>query len=103
MIGVIVSIRSEGELDRDRAQAVADRAGSVFEGMPGLRSKVFTWDAQDSVVTNVYVWDDEAAARAFFTPELTDQIVELYGARPQVRFVEISALIDNAAVAAAAG
>ena len=32
---------------------------------------------------------------SIFTPEVKAQIVELYGVEPQVRFAEVSALIDN--------
>jgi hypothetical protein len=95
MIGVIVSIGPSDSLDRSRANSVAEQAGPVFEGMPGLRSKVFMWDEQAATVTNTYVWDSEQAAREFFTPELTQQIIELYGVEPTVRFTEVSALVDN--------
>ena len=45
---------------------------------------------------NVYVWDSEAAARSFFTDELTEHVTGLYGVRPRIEFVEIAALVDNA-------
>jgi hypothetical protein len=95
MIGVIVTLRSEDRLDRAAVMGIAEQAGPVFEGMPGLRSKVFTFDAESGEATNVYVWESESAARAFFTPELTEQIVSLYGVEPEIRFVEVAALIDN--------
>jgi hypothetical protein len=59
------------------------------------------WNDQTGTVTNTYVWDSEDAARAFFSPELTQQIVELYGAEPVVQYAEVSALIDNGAGVAA--
>ena len=62
MIGTIVSIGPSDTLDRSRASTVAEKAGPVFEGMPGLRSKVFMWDEQAATVTNVYVWQSEEAA-----------------------------------------
>ena len=95
MIGVIVTIGPGEDLDRQRASAVADQAAPMFEGMDGLRSKAFMWNEETKTVTNTYVWDSEAAARAFFTPELKAQIIELYGVEPQVQFAEVSALIDN--------
>ena len=98
MIGVIVRLEGDA-LDHGRATAAAEQAGPMFEGMPGLRSKTFTWDDQDGSVTNFYVWESEQAARGFHTPELATKIVELYGVEPQVRFVEISALIDNGVTA----
>jgi heme-degrading monooxygenase HmoA len=95
MIGVIVTIGPGENLDRERASAVAEQAAPMFEGMDGLQSKVFMWDDETATVTNIYVWDSEAAARAFFTPELKAQIVEFYGAEPRATFAEVSALVDN--------
>ena len=95
MIGVIVTIGPGSDLNRERALAVSEQAGPVFEGMEGLRSKVFMWDDETGTVTNTYVWDSEPAARAFFTPELKAQIIELYGVEPRVRFAEVSAMIEN--------
>jgi hypothetical protein len=94
MIGVFVTFRS---VDRDRAMGVAEKASPSFEGMPGLRSKAFTWDPQSGEATNVYVWESEDAARAFFTPELGERVTGLYGVAPEIRFVEIAALVDNGA------
>ena len=97
MIGVVVTIGPGENLNRQRATAVAEQSTPMFEGMDGLRSKVFMWDEETGTVTNTYVWESEEAARVFFTPEVKAQIVELYGAEPQVHFAEVSAVIDNTA------
>jgi heme-degrading monooxygenase HmoA len=97
MIGVIVTFRAEGGLERSNVMAIAERAAPSFEGMPGLRSKVFTWDEASAEATNVYVWESEDAARSFFTPEMRERVTGLYGAPPEIRFVEIAALVDNGA------
>ena len=98
MIGVIVTIGPGTDLDRERASAAAEQAAPMFEGMDGLRSKVFMWDEETGTVINTYVWDSESAARAFFTPELKAQVLELWGAEPQVRFAEVSGLVENGVV-----
>ena len=95
MIGVFVSFRSEAGLDRSAVMAVAERAAPTFEGMPGLRSKAFTFDPESGSATNFYVWDSEEAARTFFSPELTERVTGLYGVAPDIRFVEIAALVEN--------
>ena len=101
MIGVIVTLGPGDELDHDRASAVAEKVAPMFQGMSGLHSKAFMWDEQTSTVTNVYVWESEDAARAFFTPELVAHVTELYGVEPRVQFAEVSALIDNGAAVGA--
>ncbi len=95
MIGVIVTLGPGEDLNRQRASAAAEQAAPMFEGMDGLRSKVFMWNDETGTVINTYVWDSESAARAFFTPELKAQIIELWGVEPQVQFAEVSALVDN--------
>src|SRR6478672_6094592 len=76
MIGAIVTIGPGENLDRQRASAVAEQEAPMFEGMDGLRSKVFMWDEETGIVTNTYVWDSEPAARAFFSsPEVKAKIV----------------------------
>ena len=44
MIGVSVRFEYDGDFDRDRVVNVADKARAMFEGMPGLRFKFFTFD-----------------------------------------------------------
>ncbi len=102
MIGVIVTLGPGEGLDRAKATGIAQNASSMFEGMPGLRSKAFTWDPDSETARNVYVWDSEEAARGFFSPDTRTLIVELYGVEPDIRFVEVAALVDNHAVAATA-
>jgi len=101
MTGVFVTFAYDGDFDRDRVVGVAKEARKLFEGMPGLRSKVFTFDPESGEATNVYVWESEAAAREFFSPELTERVTGLYGVRPDVRFVEVGALVDNGVAAPA--
>ncbi len=96
MIGVFVTFRYESGFDAAVIREIADNSRGRFEGMPGLHSKIFTIDTERREARNVYVWDSESAARAFFTEELTHRVTGLYGVRPTVEFVEIAALVDNA-------
>jgi hypothetical protein len=68
----------------------------MFEGMPGLRFKVFTFDEKQQRATNFYLWDSAEAAEAFFSEELRERIIEAYGVPPTVAFVEIAQIVDNA-------
>jgi len=96
MIGVFVSFQYAGDFDRARVEKVAVEAGPMFEGMPGLRSKVFTVDPIARRATNVYVWDSEEAARGFFTDALRERVTGLYGVAPEITFVDVVGLVDNA-------
>jgi heme-degrading monooxygenase HmoA len=96
MIGVFVTFDYPGDFDRERVIKVAAGAREMFEGMPGLRLKVFTVDQERKRAANFYVWDSEQVAKGFFTQELRDRVTDLYGVTPGIEFVEIAEIVDNA-------
>jgi hypothetical protein len=96
MIGVFVTFRYGDGFDEQAVRRIAEKARASFEGMPGLRSKVFTVNSASRQAVNVYVWDSEAAARAFYSDTLVERVTGLYGVRPSVEFVQIAALVENA-------
>jgi len=95
MVGVIVSFRYGADFDQAKVRKIAEGARSRFEGMPGLRSKAFAFDAEKREAINFYVWDSAEAAEAFFGPELIERVTGLYGVRPNIQFVSVAELVDN--------
>src|ERR1044071_2951550 len=95
MIGVFVTFRYGDNFDEQAVRKIAESARVRFEGMPGLRSKAFTFSSGKRQATNFYVWDSEDAAKAFFTDELLQRVTGLYGVRPDVEFVQVAALVEN--------
>ena len=95
MIGVNVRFDYDGDFDRDRIVGVADQARAMFEGMPGLRFKFFTFDEKQQQARNFYVWESHEAAKRFFTDELRERVTGLYGVAPDIEFVEIAQIVDN--------
>ena len=83
------------DLDDERVRKVAAEARGMFEGMAGLRNKIFTLDEKQQRARNFYIWESEEAARQFFTEDLMEMVTGLYGMRPQVEFAEVLELIDN--------
>ena len=69
MIGVIVTFRYGDNFDEQVVRKIAETARVRFEGMPGLRSKAFTFSSAKRQATNFYVWDSEDATKAFFSDE----------------------------------
>jgi hypothetical protein len=98
VIGVNVTFEYDGDFDRDRVTGVAEKARSMFEGMPGLRFKFFTFDEKHQRAVNFYVWETREAADGFFTDELRERVTGLYGVRPTVDFVDIAQIVDNSSV-----
>jgi heme-degrading monooxygenase HmoA len=97
MIGVTVTFTYTGDFDRARVTKVAENARGMFEGMPGLRFKFFTFDEKQQRAVNFYVWDSEEAAERFFSEELRERVTGLYGVAPNIEFVEIAEIVDNSA------
>ena len=96
MIAVFVTFEYPEGFDRKRILGIAEKAKGAFAGMPGLRQKAFTLDDENRRARNVYLWESEEAARAFFTPELAQRIAGLYGVAARIEFAEVAALVDNA-------
>lgn len=97
MIAVFVTFEYHEDFDRKRILGIAENAKGTFAGMPGLRQKAFTIDPENRRARNVYLWESEEVARAFFTPKLTERIAGLYGVTPRIEFAEVAALVDNGA------
>ena len=96
MIGVFVTFRYGDNFDEAAVRKVAEAARAKFEGMPRLRSKAFTINSKRREAVNFYIWESEDAAKAFFNDKLLEQVGGLYGVRPNVEFVQIAALVENA-------
>jgi hypothetical protein len=96
MIGVFVTFRYGDNFDEQAVRKIAETARARFEGMPGLRSKAFTVNSGKREAINFYIWDSEGAAKAFFTDSLLERVTGLYGVRPDVEFVHIATLVENA-------
>ncbi len=95
MIGVFVTFRYGDNFDEPAVRKIAETARARFEGMPGLRTKMFTLNSGKHEAANFYVWDSEQAAKEFFTDDLLKRVADLYGVRPSIEFVQIATLVEN--------
>ena len=73
-----------------RAHGPNRNARGMFEGMPRLCCKFFTFDDKHRRATNPYVWDSKDAAEGFFSEALRERVTYLYGVPPTIDFVEIA-------------
>ncbi|MEY4762601.1 MAG: hypothetical protein RLZZ200_2457 [Pseudomonadota bacterium] len=91
MIVVSVTFALGDAFDAAQVERVAVEAAPRFSGIPGLKSKTFTVDHQRHEVVNLYAWDDEALARAFFSDELLAHVTRVYGVPPRIDFLPVVA------------
>ncbi|MEV7243305.1 hypothetical protein ACWDXT_05405 [Streptomyces sp. NPDC003236] len=97
MIGATVTFTYPGDFDSSRVVDVAEKARGMFEGMPGLRYKFFTYDEKRRQAVNFYVWASEEDAERFFSEEMRERVTGLYGVAPTIEFVRIAGIVDNPA------
>jgi heme-degrading monooxygenase HmoA len=95
VIGVSVTFQYDEDFDRARVISIAENERKTFEGMPGLRWKVFTVDDTGRRAMNFYVWESADAAKSFFSEEVREMVTGLYGVEPTIDFVEIAQTVDN--------
>jgi heme-degrading monooxygenase HmoA len=95
MLATFVTFRFDDSFDEAKIRKIAAGARSKFQDMPGLRSKVFALRTAQREAINVYVWESEAAAKAFFTEQMVKGVTALYGVSPSVEYAEVAELVDN--------
>jgi heme-degrading monooxygenase HmoA len=96
MTGVLITFQYDEEsFERRRIEGVAEGAKPTFVGLPGLRLKSFMIDEEARRAVNVYFWESEDDARAFFSDELRERVTGFYGVAPTIEFLEVMALVDN--------
>lgn len=100
MISVIVRFDLGDAFDPARLALIAEQAAPKFRAVPGLVSKTFTVDAVARQAVNVYFWESEAAARAFFTPEALAGVARVYGVAPTLQFGTVVARVAGPAAPA---
>ncbi len=98
MIAVFITFRYGEDFSAAKVRRLAENSRAKFEGMPGLRSKLFSVLPDMREARSVYVWDDPEAARRFFTPETRDGIASFCGVQPIIEYAEVYALVENSHV-----
>jgi hypothetical protein len=91
MIGVIVTFQYDEDTSSAR-ESPPSRRRLIRTSRACLHSTV---DDKQLRGTNVYLWDDDEAAAAFFSDELLEYATGLYGVSPTIDFVEVAAFVDN--------
>ncbi len=95
MISTLLTFQYTNDFDEQKITGIAEQARSKFENFPGLRSKAFTVSAERKQAINFYVWDSEEAANQFFNPDNINLISGLYGATPDISYLDVKVLVDN--------
>jgi heme-degrading monooxygenase HmoA len=66
-----------------------------YAALPGLAYKAFSLGRTDRSFGGLYLWQSLAAARAWFSPEWFARVERERGSKADVRFFEVSHVLDN--------
>lgn len=66
-----------------------------YRAVPGLAYKAFSLAQADGQYGGLYLWKDEAAARAWFNAAWFERVEKERGSKGQVQFHEVPVAIDN--------
>ena len=82
---------------RDAAVAAARKYAPTYTalGAKGLLKKYYL--NGDAGGGGVYLWESEAAARAWYTAEWEARMAEAFGAKPTVTYYDNHVVVDNEA------
>ncbi len=66
-----------------------------YQGIPGLRRKYFA--GNETHGGGIYEWDSEEVARSFYDEAWFERMSKVYGAKPELQFLDVHATVDNEA------
>jgi Putative mono-oxygenase ydhR len=98
MITAIVQYRLPPEIDQAACAAHFRNIAPGFREVPGLIRKQFIL-ADDGWAGGVYLWQNRAAAEAFYSGPWLKGIRERYGMDPEIRYFDTACITDNALAA----
>lgn len=94
MIVVVVQLPVP-KRSRDAAIASARKTAPTYRGLAenGLVRKYYI--NGEAGAGGVYLWQSEAAARAWYTPEWAERMAATHGVKPVVTYYESLVVVDN--------
>ena len=94
MITAIVIYKLPSTIDRADCQRHFEKITKNFRDVPGLIRKQFIWN-ESGDAGGVYLWENLAAARAFYSGPWLNGIIERYNAYPKITYFDTMAMTDN--------
>ena len=67
-----------------------------YAGIPGLIRKYYGIAPDGSSLVGIYLWESEAAANAFYTPDWVATVTKRWGAAPQCQRWDTPMVVESA-------
>ena len=79
---------------------LAAQRRSLYAGYPGLLQKAFVYQAETRRYGSHFIWVDEEAARRFLNGPTLRQMIQRFGAEPEIQQFHVFELVTGATEAA---
>ena len=95
LITVITRFQLPAGVTADQIRAAFEEAAPRFRNVPGLVRKQFLRSKDCRTAGGVYLWNDEAAARAFMNERVAPMIREKFHVDPAIEFYDSPVIVEN--------
>ncbi len=98
MILAIVTFRYEDDFDPEKIDQTGRARRDFYVGRDGLRQKFYWVDKDRKESGGIYAWESREAAESVYTQEWKTRAEQSFGARPEIRFLEVTDVIANSSI-----
>jgi hypothetical protein len=95
MILAIVTFRYGDDFDPEQIDATSRARRDFYVGLEGLRQKLYWVAPERREAGGAYVWESRERAESIYSDEWKTRAEQVFGARPEVHFADITDVITN--------
>ena len=95
MILAIVTFRYGDDFNPEHFSQTSRARRDFYVGLEGLRQKLYWVDQEHREAGGAYVWQSREAAERVYTPDWKARAEQSFGAKPEIRFLDVTDLIVN--------
>ena len=95
MITVLVQIKLQQPMSRDKAQSVFEGTAPKYREVKGLIRKYYLLSEDGATAGGVYLWKSRQAAEQLYTEDWQAFIMQKYGTEPSVAYFDSPVIVDN--------
>jgi len=95
MITVITRFSVPAKLNSNEMRGAFAQVAPAFRNVPHLLRKQFLLSSDGRTAGGVYLWEDEAAARAFMEQRVAAMIRDKFRVEPTIEFYDTPVIVEN--------
>ena len=96
MVVTVVRIPLPEGMSRERHFDLAEQSAPRYQSVSGLIRKYYLFSAEEGMAGGVYLWESREAAEDCFRGAWRENIIDVYGAEPEIIFYDSPVVVDNA-------